>query len=319
MDVSSVPPPESPSPGIGRRWLALLVLGVVLGTSVVAVRQFVRRHGQPLRCRPGLVALGPRCCAPGQRLTNGACTGTPRRCPTGFHLASRPRPGCVIDAAKVTVSGGFYEIGANDWESWSVVAERGGVADFAVDRTETTVERWLACVEAEACPDLSVLAARSPQGSSALLEPGQPVVNVTEVEARGHCTWAGGYLPRRGEWLRLTARDEGYRYPWGQTGLVCRRASFGLVRGPCSEGARGPELAGSRQGGENREGVMDLSGNVAELVSDPEAGVLSLGGSYRSEVAAELKSWSARPFTGHSPLVGFRCAYLPPAIRARTR
>lgn len=105
--------------------------------------------------------------------------------------------------------------------------------------------------------------------------------------------------------------SESTRYPWGQTGLVCRRATFGLEHGPCSSEATGPDLAGSRPDGATPTGILDLAGNVAEWTNEPNGGTLARGGSFRSRLAADLKTWAARP-DPPGPDVGFRCAYPVP-------
>ena len=103
------------------------------------------------------------------------------------------------------------------------------------------------------------------------------------------------------------------RFAWGSSGLVCRRAAFGLSTGPCARQDQ-PELAGSRPDGASPEGVLDLIGNVAEWTSEPGGGFAARGGSYRSTAAAELKSWAveAGGDGGAKSLhIGFRCAYAP--------
>ena len=91
--------------------------------------------------------------------------------------------------------------------------------------------------------------------------------------------------------------------------MVCRRAAFGLLAGPCAEGRRGPEIAGSRPDGATPEGLFDLTGNVAEWTRDRDGKYLALGGSYRAKVAAELATWAVDPGDGAAPHIGFRCAY----------
>jgi sulfatase modifying factor 1 len=134
-------------------------------------------------------------------------------------------------------------------------------------------------------------------------------VNVAADEAESYCNWAGGRLPRSDEWLRVATGPDSRRFPWGQTGLVCRRASFGLVRGPCAEGGVSPDWAASRPDGRSEAGLLDLVGNVAEIVKTAQGGFELRGGSYRSDHAAALKSWSAIPYMGKGPDIGFRCAY----------
>jgi len=119
----------------------------------------------------------------------------------------------------------------------------------------------------------------------------------------------GGRLPTSDEWVIAAAGHDGRRYPWGQTGLVCRRAVFGLVDGPCATGGVGPEIGGMRPDGATPDGVLDLAGNVAEWTVESDGGYAARGGSFRSRVAGELKSWSVEEVDGSADHVGFRCAY----------
>jgi formylglycine-generating enzyme required for sulfatase activity len=135
------------------------------------------------------------------------------------------------------------------------------------------------------------------------------VVNVAPGEAQTFCRFLGGRLPTAAEWLFAATGIDVRRYPWGRTGLVCRRAAFGLAAGPCAEGARGPELAGFRPDGATPEGVQDLAGNVAEWTIEADDVFAARGGSYLSQVAAELKTWAVEPNHGPAPHIGFRCAY----------
>lgn len=266
------------------------VLGAIVALGVVL---FVarRERADPARCPDGLAAQGSRCCAPGQTLAQGACSGTPASCPSGFETTSR---GCVAQARRVLIAGGTLTLSPNDWEAEGVVARTLTVAAFDLDTTEVTQARWSSCA---GCRKLDHS------------EPGLPVTGVSADEAEKLCLAAGGRLPSADEWLFAATSASVRRYPWGQTGLVCRRASFGLVEGPCAIGADRPELAGARPDGRSPEGVLDLSGNVAEWAREPDGSARARGGSFRSRVAGELKSWAAESAAGPAAHIGFRCAY----------
>jgi sulfatase modifying factor 1 len=205
---------------------------------------------------------------------------------------------CVLLQRRVSLAGGSVSIGATDWEGASQSLRSFRVHAFQLDRAEVTLARYLVCVSATHCPRLP-----------AQTEPGRPVVNVSPTEAARFCTFEGGRLPSSAEWLFAAAGATGSHYAWGNTGLVCRRASFGMASGPCAEGATGPELAGARPDGASPDGILDLTGNVAEWTIEPDGSFVARGGSYRSELASELKTWAFEAAESAAPQVGFRCAY----------
>ena len=278
------------------RYAALGLFAIML--ALVVARIALRASTGTDRCPVGMVAIGPRCCAQGQRLEAGQCRGRPQQCPSGFHVVEKPSPGCAYESHRVPFEGGLVRLNPEDWEAQGVVAPyEAQVKPFELDSVEVTLDRWAPCVTAGVCPPLD-----GP-------EPGVPVVRVTPQQAETCCSFMGGSLPTHSEWLLAALGSEQRRYPWGATGLVCRRATFGLVRGPCAEGATGPELAGTRPDGATPEGVLDLAGNVAEWVREPDGSYSAWGGSYLSRHASQLKSWAKERHTGPAPYIGFRCAY----------
>jgi hypothetical protein len=52
-----------------------------------------------------------------------------------------------------------------------------------------------------------------------------------------------------------------------------------------------------------------MLGNVAEWTREPDGHHVARGGSYRSRVAAELKTWAAEATEAAAPHIGLRCAY----------
>lgn len=295
------------------RVLVSLTLVLLLFGSAACQKLRDRFEGTGARCMTGLLPLGARCCAPGQRERGGHCTGLPSQCPGGYQASNAGTKGCVLVATRLRVTSTGYFVGPNDWESEHVPLDRGEVKEFWLDRSEVTWDSYFHCIAAGGCQLLT-----DPKGA---FEPGQPITRITGAQAKAFCAWAGGYLPLREQWLAATAGTAGRRFPWGQTGLVCRRAAFGLVAGPCAEGGVSPEWSGARPDGRSPDGVLDLVGNVAELVqcgartrgARPQATAQEClevrGGSFRSEHAAALKSWAVESYLGPRDDVGFRCAY----------
>jgi formylglycine-generating enzyme required for sulfatase activity len=201
---------------------------------------------------------------------------------------------------KVHFSAGTAHFGTTDWEGPAQSPRDVSVAAFDLDRAEVTIARFRLCSARERCPKIPDEA-----------EPGRPVRNVSPAEAAAFCSFANGHLPTSEQWLFAAAGAAGRRYPWGNTGLVCRRATFGLAHGPCAKGGTGPDFAGARPDGASPDGVLDLAGNVAEWTLEKDGSFAARGGSYRSEMASDLKSWAFEARQTRAPYVGFRCAYAP--------
>lgn len=281
-------------------WLlgALVLAGVALWAVVMIAFHF---KSDPPLCRPGLQSLGPACCAPGQELKDGQCSGEVASCPPGMVLEREPRTGCVSEHYVVDFPSGTVTIAPLDWEAEGRVKPRQAtVKAFSLDALEVSVARWQRCVQAKSC--------RSLPGHPA---PGLPVSGISPQVAERFCLFVGGRLPTSNEWLYAAAGSQGRRFPWGDTGLVCRRAVFGLLRGPCASGAVGPTLVGSRPAGNTPEGLYDMAGNVAEWTREG-SGFVARGGSFRSVAAHELKTWASENTEAASLHIGFRCAYDPP-------
>ncbi len=281
--------------------ILIAVVAVIGGSAAIlfVVRLARRQRKEPERCPPGLVAMGPRCCGVGQHAESGRCAGVPTECAPDMALSKIvDHPGCVVVDRRIHYKGGTLHIGASDWEAPGVSRPRTvEVKPFEMDAAEATVREWQACVAAGTCRAVD------------MREPGQPVAGVTPAEAQRFCHFVGGQLPTGNQWLFAAEGTEGRRYPWGATGLVCRRVAFGLVDGPCVSGATGPELAGARPEGATPEGALDMAGNVAEWTAEPGGRFVARGGSYRSHVAADLMSWSVESSPRPEPYIGFRCAY----------
>ncbi len=268
-----------------RAGVLLVGLGAV---ATLVARSALREHHAPERCPEGMQPLGARCCGAGQTLVAGACSGRALGCSIGQELDGAGQ--CVARSGVVRFAGGELFIGAADWDGASGGERfpRTRVAPFALDVSEVTRRRF----------------------GAAGAEPGLPMTDVSPLEAEAFCRRQGGRLPIAAEWVFAAAGTEARRYAWGQSGLVCRRAAFGLLRGPCAE-AGGPELSGSRPDGASPDGLLDLAGNVAEWTLEAPREHAARGGSFRSSSAAELKSWAALPGREKALHIGFRCAYPP--------
>jgi sulfatase modifying factor 1 len=277
-----------------------------VGFSVVAVvaiwlvvTKARRDSADPARC-VGLVPIENRCCAPGQTLRSGRCEGRPSTCPAPLRPTDA---GCVTDRARVRIAGGRLRLGAGDWEAEGrIVPHEGDVDPFEIDVFEATEAAYDECVKAKQCLPLAMSG-----------EPGRAMGGLARSDADAYCAFRGGRLPTDDEWTFSAAGAKARRYPWGDTGAVCRRGAWGLQDGPCGFDFAGPELAGAHPDGASPEGVHDLAGNVAEWVAGPTGQVDGVvrGGSYRAALATELRTWQGRsvPVGARAADVGARCAY----------
>jgi formylglycine-generating enzyme required for sulfatase activity len=275
--------------------LIAAIISAIASIVITAALAFEHRTG-PARCPSGMTAAGPRCCGEGQTLLAGRCVGVPRHCAV---TQAKTTAGCVLPPARIAFAGGRAPFEPADWTGATGTGKKAAgsnVAPFELDAGEVTVARWEACRTARVCDALG--------GADA---PGEPVRSVTPAQAEAFCKYAGGHLPTGAQWTFAAMGKEGRRFPWGNTGLVCRRAAYGIVNGPCADAASGPEPVGSRPDGATPDGVLDLAGNVAEWTREPQQYV-ARGGSYRSHSASELKTYSAE-VSAVRPDIGFRCAY----------
>lgn len=265
-----------------RGSVAALGLGVlaVLASGAFAIVVF-RRGDAEARCGEGFVAKAARCMAVD--------------CPSPLTPTAR---GCDAPESRVLVPAMTLVVGPSDWEAEGRVAPRTiTVLAFEIDAFELTVGK----LDVDAREDI----ARAASG-------------LTYADAERACRLRGGRLPTEDEWIAAAAGERALRYPWGDTGAVCRRAAWGLASGPCASSGNGPDTVGAHPSGTSARGVHDLAGNVAEWVASSSATTSASrqvapvrGGSWRTALAPELRTWARRELsqTVRADDVGARCAY----------
>ncbi|HEY8041777.1 MAG TPA: SUMF1/EgtB/PvdO family nonheme iron enzyme [Polyangiaceae bacterium] len=264
-----------------RRAVAIAVVLVAVGVAV-ALGLARRGRDEGARCGAGFVVSGARCLPP-----------LGETCPAP--LEKTPH-GCDAPDVRVLVPAASIAVGPSDWEAEGRVLPRSiRVQAFRLDAFEVTQGRW----------------------RGALADAAQAASAMTRDEAAAFCASRGGRLPTEDEWIvaAAAAANPPRRYPWGDTGAVCRRAAWGLASGPCAHGADGPDTVGAHPDGDGPLGLHDLAGNVAEWVLDPpgsESGTAK-GGSWQTALASDLRLWARLEVdpAARDPRVGLRCAYGP--------
>lgn len=295
------PPDTRPRRRTAPRALTIGVLGLLATLAGgLTLRATCERSDRQIECPDVSVPRGDRCCAEGQANQGGQCVGNAKQCPPHFELT---RDGCVVRPSRVRVEPNRMQLGPGDWEAQGVVAPREVVLDHPIllDAYEVTVHRWMSCVDDRVCESL--------HGQEA----GCPVRGVSHDQARAFCRWSGGDLPSDDAWLIAASGREARRYPWGSTGAVCRRADWGRVAGPCAIDAKSPQWAGLFRDDETPEGIVGMAGGVTEWVLGTSGEQAVRGGSWKSSLATELRTWrSATHPSGYvADDIGFRCAYEP--------
>jgi serine/threonine-protein kinase len=88
-----------------------------------------------------------------------------------------------------------------------------------------------------------------------------PVVYVDWADVQAFCTWAGVALPNEPQWERAARGRDGRIWPWGNTPPTKDLANFGQ-----SDKTGRTQAVGSYPHGASPEGLLDVAGNVWEMV-----------------------------------------------------
>lgn len=194
----------------------------------------------------------------------------------------------------------------------------GAVHEFFIDKDEVTVGEYEHCVDMKRCDPRSYTEPCTSEAAVRWHTPNRPVNCIYPKLANQYCAYRGKRLPTRDEWLRAARGDDGRAFPWGAAPPTCKTAV--IHDSQCqSEHA---EDVGSRPDGASPYGVMDMVGNVSELVYVPpplhgQGDYAMMGGNYGTVPTTLVReglqqedptSWEAPPF-------GFRCAWSPDPLK----
>ncbi len=192
---------------------------------------------------------------------------------------ARPRPPTpsLLPKGMVGVSAGCFTMGAKDGDPDEHPPHRVCLANFALDRTEVTVNSYAKCVNAGECQvPTGYLANSDPKAKGAWKAkcnwnaPGRgnhPVNCVKWQLARTYCKWKTKRLPTEAEWEYAAQSSKGRIYPWGSAPPTCRLVVMSDSSGSgCGKQTTWP--VGSKPAGKGPFGAVDQAGNVWEWTED---------------------------------------------------
>ena len=226
--------------------------------------------------------------------TTGTATGTATASSTAAAAAAAPAPECPKDM--IRIPGGKFFMGRDDGLPFEKPEHQVALDPFCIDRTEVTVEAYVACSDAGECkragttntwPDITDHDKKVFDPLCNVREPVErarhPINCVDWDDAVRFCKAQGKRLPTEAEWEFAARGPDGRRYPWGDEtpsgghlnacGKECvawgkahkveEKAMYAE-----DDGYATTAPVGSFPPGRSRYGVDDVVGNVWEWVAD---------------------------------------------------
>ena len=162
------------------------------------------------------------------------------------------RMGCDPDLEAPCNEGGWRDVPQH--EVW--------LSAFWIDRLETTVAEYKACVQAGGCPAV--------EDGNTNNKPEMPIRYTNWFAAEAYCAWKGKRLPTEAQWEKAARGTDGRKYPWGNEEPTCELARYGkdVDGGECPTEDVTTAPPGSFPLGASPYGALDMAGNVGEWVQD---------------------------------------------------
>jgi formylglycine-generating enzyme required for sulfatase activity len=162
----------------------------------------------------------------------------------------------------VYVPPGPFTMGSDKGEVAEKPAHTVELDGFYIDKYEISWRKW----KASGLPYLEGRDDRlqTVQAPDWGIHDGQPVVNVSWIEARKYTAWAGKRLPTEAEWEKAARGTDGREYPWGNEPITNERAIS--REHPISDISTAP--VNCCQAGASPYGAVNMAGNVWEWCED---------------------------------------------------
>jgi formylglycine-generating enzyme required for sulfatase activity len=225
--------------------------------------------------------------------------------------AAEPSVAGIDGAEMILIPEGEFIMGLSEDEAGSEnnPYQKVFLMSFYIDKYEVTNFRYKKCIRAGICRQPSLII----DNPKTIFEDGKqwfsdktmeqyPVVGLSWEQASLYCSWAGKRLPLPAEWEKAARGSDGRTYPWGNN---WDETKANWDENGRADGYRKLAPVGSYPEGRSPYGVMDMAGNVRELVNS----LVFKGGSWYS-YPKSLRSGDP----GHGYIVerdddiGFRCA-----------
>jgi formylglycine-generating enzyme required for sulfatase activity len=261
-----------------------------------------------------------------------ALTNTPS--PTNT-VTPTPTSETVIPGEMVFIPAGEFQMGCNDDETNCAPVEQPRHAVYLdayyIDKYEVTNAQYAQCVADGGCdPPMSNSSRTRPNYHSNPAYADYPVISVNWGQAEAFCSWAGKRLPTEAEWEKAARGSYSTSmYPWGADNPDCTLLNYRQYVSHYCVGDTSP--VGDYPAGASPYGVMDMAGNVDELVADwydedyysispyknptgPASGIekVERGGSWLSWGYKTKFTYRSSFHPGYgSDANGFRCARSP--------